>query len=549
MKKLLSILIFIPLTLFGQENDPCYSINDYNLLTELNNPQIEINLVSGWNMIGYPCTQEVIVSDAFSSIVNEITIVKDNNGNVYLPEFSFNGIGFLEGGQGYQIKMTDFIHGFTFCQSIQFPTIEGCTDCEAVNFSELATTDDGSCSYDSDGDGIPDSEEVVGCQDLTACDYDINATDSGDCTYALEGYDCEGNFVCYYPEDLSFLHWLEDYYPSVLSGSNCIDLESASSYSGPIIVGPDSTIQNIDGIQYFNNTSYLEINGLSQLIEIPDISGLINLDTLAIGNNYVLTSLSDLSNLTNLSTIGIGYNYSLESLPDLSELSHLTFLDINDNYSLTTLPDLSGLTSLDTLLIYNNNSLGCALAYPEHLTIQIEWPPVCEQELTYQVGDLAEGGIVFYVDETGEHGLVSALEDLTEGTTINSEGNPGYQWGCFATGISGADGQAIGTGYQNTLDIASGCSETPIAASQALAYESEGYSDWYLPSLDELNEMYNAIGTGGSEGNIGGFISNWHWSSSESNNYGAYDVNFGDGSTGNFSSKTKIVRVRVIRSF
>lgn len=167
----------------------------------------------------------------------------------------------------------------------------------------------------------------------------------------------------------------------------------------------------------------------------------------------------------------------------------------------------------------------------------------------YQVGDSAEGGIVFYVDETGEHGLVSALEDLTEGTTIDSEGNPGYQWGCFATGISGADGQAIGTGYQNTLDIASGCSETPIAASEALAYESEDYSDWYLPSLDELNEMYNTIGTGGSEGNIGGFSSNWYWSSSESNNYGAYDVNFGDGSTGNFSSKTKIVRVRVIRSF
>ena len=52
-----------------------------------------------------------------------------------------------------------------------------------------------------------------------------------------------------------------------------------------------------------------------------------------------------------------------------------------------------------------------------------------------------------------------------------------------------------------------------------------------------------------SEGNIGGFSSNWYWSSSESNNYGAYDVNFGDGSTGNFSSKTKIVRVRFIRSF
>ena len=144
-------------------------------------------------MIGYPCTQEVIVSDAFSSILNEITIVKDNNGNVFMPEFSFNGIGFLEGGQGYQIKMTDFVVGFTFCQSIQFPTIEGCTDCAASNFNRLATADDGSCFYDSDGDGVPDSEEIVGCQDSLACDYNTNATDSSECTYAQEGYDCEGN--------------------------------------------------------------------------------------------------------------------------------------------------------------------------------------------------------------------------------------------------------------------------------------------------------------------------------------------------------------------
>ena len=87
------------------------------------------------------------------------------------------------------------------------------------------------------------------------------------------------------------------------------------------------------------------------------------------------------------------------------------------------------------------------------------------------IGALMHGGIVFYIDETGEHGLVAAMEDLGQ-----------YVWGCYGTEISGADGQAIGTGYQNTLDIVSGCSETPIAASLALAYESQGYSDWYLPS-------------------------------------------------------------------
>jgi hypothetical protein len=133
------------------------------------------------------------------------------------------------------------------------------------------------------------------------------------------------------------------------------------------------------------------------------------------------------------------------------------------------------------------------------------------------------------------------MEDL-EGT---------YVWGCSGVNISGADGQSIGTGYQNTLDIVSGCSETPIAASEALAYESEGYSDWYLPSKDELNEMYNSIGNEGLEGNIGGFdTSDWPYylSSSEYNYNSAWGVNFDLGYTyGNYKGYTG--RVRVIRAF
>ena len=154
------------------------------------------------------------------------------------------------------------------------------------------------------------------------------------------------------------------------------------------------------------------------------------------------------------------------------------------------------------------------------------------------IGCNYQGGILFYVDETGQHGLVAAMEDI-EGT---------YEWGCNGTELSGADGQAIGTGYQNTLDIVSGCSETPIAASEALAYESEGYSDWYLPSKDELYEMYNTIGNGGPEGSIGGFENDWYWSSSENYSHHAWLVHFYNGST-NVSSKTNPSRVRVIRAF
>jgi len=163
----------------------------------------------------------------------------------------------------------------------------------------------------------------------------------------------------------------------------------------------------------------------------------------------------------------------------------------------------------------------------------------CEGNITeIVVGMLTEGGIVFYIDETGEHGLVAALEDL--------EGQ--YEWGCYGTSISGADGIAIGTGYQNTMDIVAGCSETPIAASEALAYESEGYSDWYLPSIDELDEMYNTIGNGGTEGNIGGFTNNWYWSSSESSYVGAWGIGFSSGDSYGFN-RVSTSRVRAVRSF
>jgi len=149
-----------------------------------------------------------------------------------------------------------------------------------------------------------------------------------------------------------------------------------------------------------------------------------------------------------------------------------------------------------------------------------------------------QGGIVFYIDETGEHGLVAAMEDIGS-----------FEWGCYETELSGADGTAIGTGYQNTLDIVSGCSETPIAASEALDYESEGYSDWYLPSRYELVEMYNTIGNGGPDGNMGfENINSFYWSSSESYNYSAWGVYFVSGSTGNLD-KYSTSRVRVIRAF
>ena len=85
---------------------------------------------------------------------------------------------------------------------------EGCTDIAACNYDALAAFDDGSCTYpeedyldcdgnclnDADGDGVCDEEEVPGCTDETACNYNETATDDdGSCEYAEEYYDCNGD--------------------------------------------------------------------------------------------------------------------------------------------------------------------------------------------------------------------------------------------------------------------------------------------------------------------------------------------------------------------
>ena len=145
----------------------------------------------------------------------------------------------------------------------------------------------------------------------------------------------------------------------------------------------------------------------------------------------------------------------------------------------------------------------------------------------------AFGGIIFYVDESGQHGLVSAMENVGQ-----------FQWGCFDQNFDGALGISLGTGYQNTLDIVSGCIETPIASSDALNYENNGYDDWYLPSINELQMLVEFF-----KDEEDGFIDYILWSSTNSdlqNAFYMYGFNSNDYLT---DFKYQQFDVRPIRSF
>ena len=187
---------------------------------------------------------------------------------------------------------------------------------------------------------------------------------------------------------------------------------------------------------------------------------------------------------------------------------------------------LSGLTLNTTYYVraFATNSAGTAYGNEQIFTTTNN---------LFAIGQSYQGGIVAYIDSSGIHGLIAAPSD---------QGNA--QWGCYGTEISGADGTAIGTGNQNTIDIMTGCDDAGIAARLCGDLVLGGYSDWYLPSKDELNQLYlNSVA-------IGGFAINFYWSSTEDLNYiaWAWVQNFDGGFQGSYH-KNNSFAVRAVRSF
>ena len=160
------------------------------------------------------------------------------------------------------------------------------------------------------------------------------------------------------------------------------------------------------------------------------------------------------------------------------------------------------------------------------------------------VGDLRAGGVVFWVDPADiTHGLVCAIRDLS----------PRIRWYNGTNTTTGATGSAIGTGSANTTAIIAnqGAVETAYAAGLARAYSGGGYTDWFLPSKEELHQMYqnkamiNSTATANSGSN---FTNYYYWSSTENGYYIEWSQYFGNGNQV-VNNKFNTSNVRAVRAF
>ena len=208
--------------------------------------------------------------------------------------------------------------------------------------------------------------------------------------------------------------------------------------------------------------------------------------------------------------------------------------------AISVLTKSGGISTTNPNYVNKNGGIGKGIALSRNGTIlAVKTPPPA-------IGDLREGGVVFWVDGNGG-GLVCALED--QSTAI--------KWG--TNGIeTGAEATSIGSGAANTAAIISvqGGDQSSYVAGISNTYDGGGYKDWFLPSEDEVKEMYlNRVAVNNTLEQrgavlVGGSIQQY-WTSTQSsgNNNWAVGFSFIGGTMSNFNKSDTRPSMRAVRAF
>ncbi len=281
-----------------------------------------------------------------------------------------------------------------------------------------------------------------------------------------------------------------------------------------------------------NGGSNYTIAGTSQLLSVP----------------YALhakTAESVIGDITETDpAVSANFDFTDAANGDLLQFNGTKWVKVTPDYISDYTVNESDVTAHESAITVTESQISDLGTY-----IETESDPTVTK---YSVGDFAHGGIVFWVDESGQHGLVCSKKD---------QSTFGVYWNQGINKSSQAKGDGIYAGEANTsliiaANVALGEHLNTYAARLCNEYKiKEGgtiYGDWYLPSMEELMLMYRhraAIDATANKNFGSSFASSDYWSSTEYTTTHARYLSFDSGNKNVTSKFGNKLRVRAIRSF
>jgi hypothetical protein len=333
-------------------------------------------------------------------------------------------------------------------------------------------------------------------------------------------------------------------------GSGAIDLQTSRGVNTQVASGDDSNI--LGGINNtasgfrssvvggFNNTSsgQYSLSSGRQTNASGDYSVALGHTNTSSGDFSIALGFENTSSSFGETTIGlyatnaVGNAFLHVPSDRLFAIGNGTAWDARSN-ALTVLKNgnttIAGTLTLGDITIPNTDGTAGQVLVTDG-SGELSWASVGASTLA--IGDSYQGGIIFWLDDTGKHGLIAATADQSTG----------IQWYNGSAFVSDAVRDGVYAGIYNTERNIIGSGAGSYAAQLCANYQGGGYGDWYLPSKYELNLLYL------QKDFVGGFSSADYWSSTENNEASAWFQDFNLGVQDPWGKGTGN-RVRAIRSF
>jgi len=332
------------------------------------------------------------------------------------------------------------------------------------------------------------------------------------------------------------------YVETLTPTTNANGLVSIEIGGGTAVSGNFSTIDWANGPYFIKTetdpaggTNYT-ITGISQLLSVPyafhsktaeSVTGTLNeTDPVFSGSEAANITATDITKLNNLSGTNTGDQ-------DLSGLATKTQLSDSIAQVRSEIPVAADGSETKIIAGTNVTLTGSGTTASPYVVNATGTTPL-------SIGQSYQGGLIFWLDATGQHGLIAATVDQ----------NTGIQWYNDTFRYTGTNGDGLYAGSMNTAmivatqmaDNQTGNFAAKVCADYSVTVAGVTYGDWYLPSKNELNLLYEQKNV------IGGFDTFYYWSSTEDGNNNAWVLYFGSGMPFSISKHAKAM-VRAIRAF